>query len=571
MRKKTAILPCVFACFLLPSLLVAQVQSSATAVPETKPAGKEQPAQAAASKSAIALKTVEGTSPINITARLGDDSTFTGRVWITAGAAVPKLLIRAGDMARDTPQGKIVSSQISLVPPSEIELAAGVQKSIDVKFAGVKEPGVYTGTIYLSEPGKDATSAFTVPIYLIVHADPVLNPCKGSESLNLRFVQCSYVGCWVAGVMEPNAVLASQLNSTVASRFVCLENNSLESFSLESAFQDRGTAANIIPDDAFLVDTAKTNPVQPGPSFVQVPVAFSKAPAADHYIGSINFKSGHKPLAVVPLDVTVQSGPMFPLLVLFIGVVVGRLLKYLQDKGIPQSDLLVELYQFEGQTAVSPPDQSLLLPMFEDLRAEIYEMQLDQAKTDLAAIQSRWKLLCTLRRLERILTPHQADTGVQPILDNIQSARQLIAASQDAQAATAVASIQAAVASLNFQQAAQTKVSGFIAKSWANRANLIASQNALPAQTGGLPRWAKFVGNLLGVKCVFQAELILWLVRPAVYVLLIVALCLTGMRLLYVNNPTFGSSLFSDYFALFVWAISADTASRTLSNLKSGS
>ena len=86
-----------------------------------------------------------------------------------------------------------------------------------------------------------------------------------------------------------------------------------------------------------------------------------------------------------------------------------------------------------------------------------------------------------------------------------------------------------------------------------------------------VPWWARILAWVTGAEDAFLAEVTLWLVRPLVFLLLVLALCAMGLQQLYLKNATFGSNPFSDYFGLFVWAISSDVASRSLSNLKTGS
>jgi hypothetical protein len=50
--------------------------------------------------------------------------------------------------------------------------------------------------------------------------------------------------------------------------------------------------------------------------------------------------------------------------------------------------------------------------------------------------------------------------------------------------------------------------------------------------------------------------------------MLLVGLSVVGMRSLYMQKgSTFGADAFSDYLGLLVWGLSADVASRSLSNL----
>jgi hypothetical protein len=55
------------------------------------------------------------------------------------------------------------------------------------------------------------------------------------------------------------------------------------------------------------------------------------------------------------------------------------------------------------------------------------------------------------------------------------------------------------------------------------------------------------------------------LVKPALFFLLLVVLCLTGFNTLYVKAPAgFGSAGLFDHLGLFMWGLTADVAHATL-------
>jgi hypothetical protein len=64
------------------------------------------------------------------------------------------------------------------------------------------------------------------------------------------------------------------------------------------------------------------------------------------------------------------------------------------------------------------------------------------------------------------------------------------------------------------------------------------------------------------------AEISLWFIPPLLYITLIVGLYLVGMGSLYVDKGlSFGANPHADYMGLFLWGLSSDVASRTLTNL----
>jgi hypothetical protein len=76
---------------------------------------------------------------------------------------------------------------------------------------------------------------------------------------------------------------------------------------------------------------------------------------------------------------------------------------------------------------------------------------------------------------------------------------------------------------------------------------------------------------LSGVSSEVRAEATYWVVRPLLSLALLFGLSVVGIRALYVENGiTFGADPFADYWELVLWGLSADVASRSLSNLSGG-
>ncbi|MDY6902886.1 MAG: hypothetical protein SWZ49_33165, partial [Cyanobacteriota bacterium] len=66
----------------------------------------------------------------------------------------------------------------------------------------------------------------------------------------------------------------------------------------------------------------------------------------------------------------------------------------------------------------------------------------------------------------------------------------------------------------------------------------------------------------------FRTQATYWFARPLFSLVLLFGLSTVGLRSLYVQKgTTFGADPFSDYLGLFIWGLSADVASRSLSNL----
>ena len=102
------------------------------------------------------------------------------------------------------------------------------------------------------------------------------------------------------------------------------------------------------------------------------------------------------------------------------------------------------------------------------------------------------------------------------------------------------------------------------AKTAATAANRTASI-APPAKPHS--RGRQFLAQLSGISDDLRTEASLWLLRPLLWLVLLLGLIALGMKSLYVDNSIFGASSF-DYISLVFWGLSSDVASRTLGSLK---
>lgn len=503
------------------------------------------------------ITALPGSGSLILRGKAGED--ITARVELISPDAVTGLMFRSEDLRSDG--GEIISRQQIAPSASDFNLAANTPKYFDIKITGVKSCGRFKGNFFFLQPGKGSAAAVTIPVE--VNVDPVAKLAirKGSETLKLQLVDCYGWGCYIARWLEPRAFLSKYP--------VLLDDASVGAPAITVAVAAIGDVTHTSLT-GVLSGKSPAN-AGSGPIFeyaVDVNANGNSPLLPDHYLGDLQVQSGSQTVVRVPIDVNVREGPGIPLLVLVCGILLGRLIKYMKDKGGPQSDLLLRIYGLEGRLAASPEDQRLLQPMVEGVKQEIYDMQLDQAKADLSAIESRWTLLGTLRGLDQTLTPRAGDQGVQDILSQIRAARGLIELKRDQDAATAVAQIENAIAALSNQTGGPSPALT-LAVAQAGTARTVATRAAnVAAAKQEHSRFVRFLSGLTGISMELRAQVSLWVLRPTGYLLLIAALAAVGMQQLYLKNATFGADAFSDYFGLLIWAMSADVASRTLSCLR---
>jgi hypothetical protein len=513
----------------------------------------------AGTSGATEVRVLPGDTPVKIRGRIGDETTFVKRFGLMAPVVIPELIFRSTDLLRTDGKEQIGRQQVALTGTAKVNLAANTPKDVEIKVTGIKLPGTYMGTINFLQPGQGLKAFVTIPIEVTAEGVPKLTQRKGSEAVRIQLFDCAGLGCWFARLIQPGA-----FSSTYPLTF---DNASLEAFEMVATVNATGDVTHGSLENVLTVRSPVQVPVQP---VFTLPIGIqSPKPLPDHYVGDVQLRMAvDAPPLKIPLEMNVRTGPIFPIIILLLGILLGRLLKYMKDKGTPQSDLLLNLNQLESRIAFSP-DAQLLQQMLKDARTLIYDMKLDDAKTEITHIENRWTQLKTLRGLESLLAPRANEPAVSAIIKDIKKARDLIKCMQDQKASEVVSQIQTAVQSL--PEPPSTHV----------RAQVMAVVQAKKAMADAVrtvqgiaetPKWyVRWLRHFTGIYEILRAEVTLWVLRPTIYLLLIGALMILGMQQLYMKNATFGSDPFSDYFGLLVWAMSSDVASRTLASLKPGS
>jgi hypothetical protein len=307
----------------------------------------------------------------------------------------------------------------------------------------------------------------------------------------------------------------------------------------------------------------------PSTPIINIPFAVASGDLIpDHYVGDVQLRiPGKEEPIKIPLELNVRTGPVLPILILVVGILFGRFIKYMKDKGTPQSDLLRQLLRIQTRVAQDPSDLGLLQHMLQQVRMDIDQMRLDIAKSEISIIENRQMLLSRLRFLETLLTSRAADPGVALVLANIALARNQISLGSDPtgtanQIETQVQNLAppAGVASQAVRAvevAAATSVRGAVSVA-----------TVVPSVEPPVSRFRRAVALITGHPDVLRANITLWFLRPLAWILLIGLLTATGFIQLYLKNPIFGSDATSDYFGLLVWAAGSDVAGRTLSNFR---
>ncbi|MCT7953244.1 hypothetical protein NG798_25940 [Ancylothrix sp. C2] len=513
-------------------------------------------------------------NPLKITGWLNEKDSLVGSIRLTAPAEVEQLMFLPSDLKRQGADGAIARQQIQFI--GEPKLKAGIPKDFQVKVSNAELPGTYQGQI---EVVLSSQKRKIIPLIVLVKARPNLKPLPGNEQIQLKLTQCSWLlDCALARLLLPASAFLPQWDLTF--------DNSVDApvkvTGAEVVLKGEQTGYQLTKTQIQLPNIPQS--LSPD-RIVRLPLIWerSKIPP-DRYTGAVylTLEDANERL-IIPVNLTMRISPLMPLLVLFLGIVLGRLVKYMQEKGIPQAEALGKVKELEQQVdKTNEGDRDILTPMVGKAKQLVQRMKLESVTAEVEKISARLDCLQKLRTLEQKLEPFKAhpqvkgDTG---ILKKISEVRIKIELEQDEQAKTLLEEVQADIAKLKSSQTmmgpGQTpdiKISEVVkgvtdAVVAVSNAVQIGVKKPVAKWVKGLQRSLIFLSG-----SEFRAEATYWFARPLFSLALLIGLSIVGIRTLYVEKgTTFGADPFSDYWGLVIWGLSADIASRSLSNLSEGS
>ncbi|MEH2356531.1 hypothetical protein [Nostoc sp.] len=487
--------------------------------------------------------------PLEVKGWLGEENALISNIRLTAsGGSITAWTFLPSNLKRTEGDEVIGRQQVELI--GERKLEAGLPKDFQVKLNGVKLPGTYQGQIEILLPSQKRSEALVIPLTVKAKARPALVPVKDSEQVQLQLVRCSW-DCGLAHLLLPDSVFQNQ-------QLIYLDNPNQATVLLTSAeviLQGKQTNYQI----------TKTE-VEPPPSpqtlaankIISLPLKWERSQIPpDQYTGTVYLTmEGREGRLSIPVDLSMRTGPAMPIFVLLVGIVLGRLFKYMQEKGIPQSDALTKVYEVENMIAqVDQQDQEILSPMVNKVRNSVSQMDLETVNADLVKIKERLNCLTSLRKIEQQLEGMEQDPDVggdDGILAKINEARKWIKFESDDKAKELLRQIQDSLVKLsNGMMGGDKKPDPSLtaaASFAAATAILAAGQKTKSDRFAWLRR---LLIAIAGVSNELRAETTLWIVRPLLSLTLLVGLSLVGIRALYVEKGmTFGADPFSDYLEL---------------------
>jgi hypothetical protein len=508
--------------------------------------------------------------PLQIKGWLNEENTLIGSIRLSAPAKVEQFQFLASDLQRQEGDEIIGRQQVSFI--GETKLQAGIPKDFQVKVSNPQSPGNYKGQIEIRLPTHKPQ---IIDFNVLVKARPKLTSVRGNEQVQLQLTQCNW---WFDCGLAHSIFNKSAFLQTWDLAFDNTEDTSVKVIGAEVLLKGEQTGYQLSSNQIKVPNIPQTLKAD---QIVKLPLSWetNKIPP-DRYTGAVYLSlEGGKERLIIPVNLTMRIAPLMPLFILFLGIICGRLTKYMQEKGIPQVETLGKVKELEKQVIqADPSDQKTLIPMLSKAEQLVQQMKLEAATTEVEKISARFECLQQLRNIEQKLEPFKTNPQVKGdsgIMQKINNIRMQISLSQDEQAKTLLEGLQQDIGKLQLPPMMGDKTPINLSEVVKGVKDAVVAVGAAVQSNVKEPvdKWVQWLQKSLiflsGSK--FRTQATYWFARPLFSLMLLVALSVVGMRSLYMQKgSTFGADPFSDYLGLLVWGLSADVASRSLSNLAGG-
>jgi hypothetical protein len=520
----------------------------------------------------------QGDIPLVIKGTLDKETTsFSSNVRLRVmGGEIKDLQLLPSDLL-NTDDDSVAIARSEITIPTGISLNDGQPRDVRVTVNNITRPGEYKGNLKFMVSGQRESKPLEIPLELNIDAEPNVVPI--SDNLNLQVVRCqNFISCGLATWLLPDGVVQDKWT-------VQLDNQTLIPVKLTDAtviMQGEKTGNHVNNNDLFFPVPKKELKAQKV-EFIDLKINRNQL-SPDRYQGTLRFKleNADEPVKI-NATIAVRDTPIFALIVILVGIFVGRLA---QDMESPNAQKQVKLYpryvQLRGNAA-NIKNESAFAYLEQQFQA--VKLKIDKGKEteevleqELNRLDINVSFLTNLEVLETKLNESELDALKARIKPQIKEARNSLIAGNIEQAQQLGKEIEQALREAQedgsmgiTDDIIQPLLDGFRA----SRDKLVETIQALalrPQLPGG-SRWnwlAKFLAALSGVQTL-NLEVRYWLIRPILWLVLLIVLVLLGLQTLYVNaGATFGVNGLYDYLGLFLWGLSADIANQGLRKLQSG-
>jgi hypothetical protein len=521
---------------------------------------------------APAIEVGPGDAPLVIEGLMGTD-TFARTLLLTARGGDTTFQCLPGDLAGEN--GRIIDrSQVS-ISPQELKLEEDRPKSFTITVGNIVRPGTYRGNLTLATPGQPLAQALVISLTVTARQAPELAALPGSDQVNLSLVSCPAtlwggLNCWLTRLILPGGAFQN-------SRTLQFANNAYSPArvtGVEVALNSTQALYQVNSQQIGLAQAAGAQATGQGELALPLTVDVSSIPPGEYQGKALVRLEDLKNPLEVPLNLKMRAGCLGPLLGILFGIVLGRLARYMQEKGRPQAGVLFQIHALRGQVKGSITDEgdrAWLEALLAQAEEATSEQQLEEAKGLTAQVEEALKRLWQIQMLETQVAkrwPDPTATGASQARDALEKARQAVhdgkAEEFDQAVAAAQTTLAAPMAKGGPEDTGPLKFE--LTYAW-----MLPKKPAIPGEKKKAGWWEKlaaWLDHLSGLARPAQAEFTLWVLVPLFWLILLGGLVLVGLEALYVNKGgTFGATPFQDYLGLVLWGLSSDVAGRTVLSL----
>jgi hypothetical protein len=550
----------------------------------------------------IRIEIDERDTPVRIIGKIGEKDSFQSMFRLIArGANVRSFNCLPSDLRRKEGRSTILRRNIHLSRVSEGDgrrLDRDVPVDWLLSVEGVQDFGEYEGVVEIAPELPGEYAPLKIPLQVSAKVKPVLSPMQGSDNVKLNLVNCEWKpNRWVAHMLlQPTAFLdalhlqfenPTSVPVNIDGYSVLLiggqAGNKLTEQDLYPTRSKDPTKKLTLDSDASKSSTEKMAVRSDGPLLATVSAKRSGSLSlsydrtnipSDSYSGNIvlNVEGAESPVHI-PVTMNVRTGPLWPLTFLLAGIGLGRLGKYMQERGRHISEALEAVNEVQYCLEQAHEwDAKVLTPTINRIREMVYRAaKLDQVKPMLEDVEVRLGDLSRLRDLESLLAGHEGQDQAKTAQEKIDHARNYLAAGPGSHE-KAKALIDEVTGLIGELPTVKDKgASVFMAIAPIDKALREQPAPTAPEPVKGtLRQWfGNMGGHLAGLRDVTRAEATYWILRPLLYLVLMGVLLAIGLQSLYLEKgATFGANPLTDYLSLLFWGLSAEVASKTLSTIK---
>lgn len=477
-----------------------------------------------------------------------------------------------------------IPSESIQISAGELNLMAGQSQEVMISVRDVRSAGTYEGLLQITQQGAAGNCYREIPLILDLKVPGQITVLETDVSLVIKTVQQSWMKTLLPQSIRQKGIFVRVENAGPASV-------SFDDFSL--SLKGESTQHPLTKEDVEWNNKAEIIP--PG-GIATMEFLFTKEAQkelmADEYTGSIRLHATNFPETLsVGIQMYARTGVMGALIALLIGILVGRMIKSVNNNGA-QIDVMNKFVPIRDRirTIEEASSKQALLEEADKVEAQINQVT---GEEDKAIVESSMELLNwkisqiskledTYEKLVVIIKQRKISQNDQkPIIASINFTKNAILSGDHVATKEGYANIHQLSSSLiqssrSLQSNKSPEADMALESHIQDLDSLLqqedpAGDSVGSSQQGALQKFWEWFFRLFsllgGVKV--SARVRYGFFRPLVAIITFIVILLLGFQEIYLNGgDTFGAEGIYDHLKLFGWGLVSDVFSRTLTDEK---